>query len=182
MALPPSIRINSNVPFPALVQGSGFVTLGKIKAVWTIGVNYTLLGQQNPPPSAWATDYVAVYDAIAGTFFRASLSSLGAIVNGGARTQRSVIASPIVVASNDQILNCNIPTAAACTLPAAASRNGVPLTFKDVGAQFAANNLTITSAGADTIDGAATLVLKVNRQGVTLVPFTDGVNSGWAIE
>ncbi len=101
---------------------------------------------------------------------------------GGVRTQRSVTTTPIVISSTDQILNCNIPVPATCALPPSASRNGIPLTFKDVGGQFAVNNLTITASGSETIDGSASIVLNLNRQGATLVPLSDGVNTGWAIE
>jgi len=103
------------------------------------------------------------------------------VVSSVARTQRSITATPIVIASNDQILNCNIAAPATCALPAAAIRSGIPLTFKDVGAQFGANNLVITPNGAETIDSAANITLKNNRQEVTLIPFTDGVNTGWFI-
>jgi hypothetical protein len=101
---------------------------------------------------------------------------------GGVRTQRSVTTTPIVISSTDQILNCNIPIPATCALPSSSFRNGVPLTFKDVGGQFASNNVTITAAGNETIDGSASIILTLNRQSATLVPFSDGVNTGWAIE
>lgn len=98
-----------------------------------------------------------------------------------ARVQRAVVATPIVIAQADQILNCNIPVAAACALPKAATRNGIPLTFKDLG-QAAAHNITLTPFGAETIAGVnAAVALTVNRQELTLVPFNDGVNSGWEI-
>lgn len=179
MTAPASLRFNVNVPFPALVQSTGPVTITKQNGIWTVGFQVANLATQVPPGANYPTDFLLVYDSIAQSFFKMSISAIGI---GGARLQRSVTATPVVISSNDQILNCNINVAAACTLPAAASRNGVPLTFKDVGAQFAIHNLTITPAGADTIDGAASLVLNVNRQGMTLVPFNDGINSGWAIE
>jgi hypothetical protein len=98
------------------------------------------------------------------------------------RLQRSVTASPVVIGPNDQVLNINVSAGApTCALPPAATRNGMVLTFKDVGAQFGAHNLTITPNGAETIDGAASLVLAINRQAVTLNPFNDGVDSGWFI-
>ncbi len=97
------------------------------------------------------------------------------------RQQRSVTTTPIVILSTDQIINCNIPSPATCTLPSSASRNGIPLTFKDVGGQFAANNLTITPI--DPVDGVLTsIVLSNNRAAITLVPFADGANVGWVIE
>jgi|SRR5215813_4235888 len=179
--VPPDIRANVPVPFPALVTGSGPITLTKVIGVWKIGFTIAAFGSQNPPVGNYPTDFLLGFDAVAQQFFKISLSNLAQTLQG-ARNQRSVTASPIVIAGSDAILNVNINVAASCALPAAATRLGVPLTFKDVGAQFGAHNLTITPNGIETIDGAASLVLNVNRQGVTLVPFNDGVNSGWAIE
>jgi hypothetical protein len=179
MAAVANVRVNVQAPFPAMVTSSGPITLTKLNGVWTVGFSIAVLAAQIPPVANYPNDFLIVYDATAQAFFKISLSSLGA---NGARTQRSVTATPIVIGPSDQILNCNINVAAACALPPSASRNGVPLTFKDVGAQFAAHNLTITPNGAETIDGAANLVLSTNRAGVTLVPFNDGVNTGWAIE
>lgn len=178
MTLPPNIRVNVGAPFPARVQGSGPIVITKASGVWTVSCNFMVLAVQNPPTINYPNDFILVYDSVAQSFFRAPLS----IITGVTRAQRSVTATPIIIVGSDQIINCNINVAAACSLPPAAARGGTPLTFKDVGAQFTANNLTITPNGSDTIDGAASLVLRNNRQGVTLVPFNDGVNTGWAIE
>jgi hypothetical protein len=102
----------------------------------------------------------------------------------GARAQRSVTASPITVGGTDEILNCNISSGSpACTLPQASTRGGKPVTFKDVGARFLAHPLALTPFAGDSIDGnAAGIVLNVNGQAVTLVPFNDGTNTGWALQ
>jgi hypothetical protein len=113
--------------------------------------------------------------------FKMPLSGLTNLATG-ARTQRSVTASPIVVASNDQILNVNVSSGTvACTLPGAATRSGVSLVFKDVGGQFSAHALTITPQAGETIDGLASMTLSTNRQFVELTPFNDAVNTGWMI-
>lgn len=174
MTLPPNIRINVGAPFPARVQGSGPIVVTKLNGIWTISINIANLAVQTAPNLQ--NDYVFIYDAVVNAFFKIPLGILGS-----GKVQRSVVTTPIIIASSDQVLNCNIPAPAACALPSAASRLGIPLSFKDVGAQFAANNLTITPSGADTIDGAGSLVLRNNRQGVTLVPLNDTVNSGWEI-
>lgn len=180
MTLPANIRVNLSVPFPAMVRGSGFTTVVKGNGVWFIGASADLLGAQTPGASP--TDYVLVWDSVAKGWFKVSLSNL-LTTAAVARTQRSVSATPIVVSGTDQIINVNVSSAASsCTLPQASSRAGVALTFKDAGTNFGLFPLTITPFAGDTIDGASKLVLNANRQGVTLVPFNDGVNVGWAIE
>lgn len=98
------------------------------------------------------------------------------------RKQRSATSTPIVIQSADQIINCNITSVATCTLPAASTRSGNALTFKDVGAQAFTNPITISTTGGDLIDGAATIQVNANYQALTLVPANDGVNSGWSVE
>jgi hypothetical protein len=97
-------------------------------------------------------------------------------------TQRSVTAGPITVTATDEIINTNITGAAACSLPASATRNGKPLVFKDVGGKWTAGNLTITPAGAEKIDGLANIVGRTNYGRIVLRPMNDGVNTGWSLE
>jgi hypothetical protein len=118
-----------------------------------------------------------IWDPIRAEFIAMPLSS----VLSGARVQRSATFSPIVVAPVDQVINCNIPAPATCALPSSASRNGVPLTFNDLG-QATANHITLTPNGTEKIDGNANYVLNNNWTWVTLMPFNDGVNSGWKIQ
>jgi hypothetical protein len=97
-------------------------------------------------------------------------------------TQRAVTASPISLAANDEIINCNITAGSpSCNLPSAVTRAGRPLVFKDIAGQFAAHPLTLTCAGAERMDGLAGITLNTNYQFLRLVPMNDGVNTGWAI-
>ncbi len=181
MSLPANIRVNAQLPFPSLVTGTGPITIGKANGIWQIGFTINAFGSQNPPAGNYATDFVLAYDSINNTFFKVSIANL-LVAMQSARSQRLVTASPIVIAGTDQILNCNINAAAACALPAAILRNGVPLTFKDLG-HATAHNITITPNGAETIDGVnAPVVIRNNFGWITLVPFNDGVNSGWSIQ
>ena len=48
MTIPANIRINTNFPFPALVQGSGGITVAKKNGIWTIGLT---AGTATGPPA-----------------------------------------------------------------------------------------------------------------------------------
>jgi hypothetical protein len=185
MATPARIRVNTAFPFPSLVNGSGPVMISKASGIWTVGFSIDAFQDMTPLTADFPGDYFLVYDRVRKTFFKLSLANLQSVLNvvagGLARAQRAVTASPIVITSTDQILNCNIASAATCILPSAASRIGVALTFKDLG-QATAHNITITPAGGDTIDGLSTIKLTNNFQTLTLVPLNDGTNTGWVVE
>jgi hypothetical protein len=175
MTLPANIRVNLAAPFPALVKGSGPVSVAKANGIWTIGLGFTQLGVQIPPSAKYPTDYLLVWDSIAETFFTVPLSNL---VSGN-RIQRSVTAGPVVVAPTDQILNLNLGSSLTITLPPYAPRAGLPITFKDAGRQATAFPQTIAAAAGETIDSHASIPLNTNSQSITLVPANDGVNTGW---
>ena len=172
----PTLKLRVLPTFPSAVLGSGPITVTKTGGIFTFGFDVALLGIQTPPAVDAPTDFVIVYDSVNDIVFRTALSAIPVV----AKTQRSVTATPIVVAAGDQIINCNINADATCALPTAASRNGIPLTFKDLG-HAAVHNITITPNGAERIDGLANIVLRNNFQAVTLTPFNDGTNSGWFI-
>lgn len=112
-----------------------------------------------------------------------NLSITGTTINASSgateRTQRSVTSGPVTIVAGDDIINLNISTPTSISLPVYSTRTGRPLTFKDVGGIAATYNITLTPNGAETIDGAASFILVANRQAITLVPFNDGVHSGW---
>jgi hypothetical protein len=179
MGVPANIRVNTAVPFPALVTSSGPITIAKVSGIWTVGFSIANLATQNPPSGNYPTDYVIVWDSVAGSFIKVSLTNLAvSTVVSQAPAYRKVTATPIVVnAVTDQVLGIDtnaIAGASACALPAAAGRSGVPLTFKDITLKAATWNITLTPNGAETIDTLANLVMKVDGVGVTLLPVTGG--------
>jgi hypothetical protein len=175
MTLPANVRVNTQVPFPALVQGSGPVTVTKINGIWTIGFAPQLLGIQNPPTNL-AADLAIVWDPIAKTFI---LTPLAGLLISTTRLQRSIIvAGDLPVQVNDAILNINAAADLMPIVPAAATRAGVPLTFKN---KPTSHSQTLTRTGADTFDGQNALPLYAGAA-ITLVPYNDGVNTGYAIE
>lgn len=179
MASPTNIRVNVGVPFPPLVVAAQGLAVTKLNGVWTVALNIVGLGISVPLAAQLATDYVLVYDSIAKTNVRVSLSTFGF---GGALLQRATNASPIVVAANDSIINFNInagnPT---CVLPSYATRSGLPLRFHDAGGHAAAHPLTFTPAAGETFDGQAQAVMNTNYGTITFTPYNDGVNTGYAV-
>ena len=76
MNIPANIRLNTSFPFPALVNGSGPVTLSKKNGIWTIGLSADVLAVQVPPPGSYPNDYVLVWDSVTKTWFKMPLSAL----------------------------------------------------------------------------------------------------------
>jgi hypothetical protein len=183
MTLPPNIRVNVAAPFPAMVTGQNGISLGKQNGIWQVQLNVPSLATAVPPSASFPNEYVIVWDSTSGTYTKVSLDTLRqGIAAAPPPIQRSITTSPIGVLATDAILNININAGSpACTLPAAATRLGAWLQFKDVGPMFGAHPLTITPAAGETIDGLANVTLTTNHSRITLTPFNDGVNTGWEI-
>jgi hypothetical protein len=74
---PVNVQVQVPVPFPALVTGSGPITINKQNGIWTVGYSVANIQVQNPPlPAAQPTDYVTVWDSVAQTFVNVPLSAL----------------------------------------------------------------------------------------------------------
>lgn len=184
MTLPANIRVNTAVPFPSLVLGSGPVTVSKNNGIWTLGFTITAFGSQVPLPGNYLTDFLLAWDDVNKTFFKVSITNLIASIATTipTRTQRLVTTSPIGVGPTDMIINTNIAAGSpTCQLPAAAGRLGLPVTFVDVGGQWAAHNLTFTATGGELISGLSSVVGNVARGAITFIPANDGTSSGWSI-
>lgn len=181
MTLPANIRVNVGAPFPTLVKSSAGLSIQKANGVWSLGLGYPQLGiHALPPATNLATDYVAVYDSIAQTYFLLPLSQMGI---GGERLQRSITSLPVTFTTSDQIMHLNFTGIAgpiAITLPPFGTRAGIPLTFKDVGMTAGTVNITLNAAAGEFIDGSFTsVVLSQNGQAIMLTPANDGINAGW---
>ena len=139
MTLPVSIRVNVRAPFPTQVKGSAFITVAKANGVWTITPNYFSLGQDilvSP------TQAVAVQDQLTGVFSWVSVQNL---VSAALSSYR-VITTPgtISVLATDLVLLFEKTSSGASTinLPASATRQGAPVTIKDLTGDANANNIT----------------------------------------
>jgi hypothetical protein len=174
MSLPATIRVNVRAPFPALVTGSGLITVTKANGIWTIGFNAGLIAVQNPLVNP-SSDLVLVWDATAKAMVLAPLATVVA----AAPPQRSVkVAGDLPVRNTDSVLNMNPVTDLVPIVPLASTRAGARLTF---------NNLpnshlqTLTRTAPDTFDGFNTLGLAGGTE-ITLRPYNDGINAGYKVE
>lgn len=92
------------------------------------------------------------------------------------RTLVNNAASPYTVLATDVLLECDTSTGViGLTLPAGVA--GKSYEVKDIDGIAGTSNVTITPDGAETIEGAATLVLGINWQAVTL--YYDATTTDW---
>lgn len=98
---------------------------------------------------------------------------------GSARNQRSITTgADLPILTSDSILNINAATDLVPFVPLGGPRVGAPLTFKNLPASAAQ---TLTATSPNTFDGETSLVLQPGAS-LTLVPYNDSVNAGYAIE
>jgi hypothetical protein len=102
-----------------------------------------------------------------------------AYVQTGVRPQRSITTpANLPIQPQDGILNVNVSGAFVIAVPVGATRAGAPLVFKNLPGS---HQITLDASGSDTFDGITSLPL-AGGASVTLVPYNDGVNTGYAIE
>jgi hypothetical protein len=182
MSTPANIRVNIGAPFPALVKGSSPVTIAKANGIWTVGFQIANLGAM-----PLGTDPTMVELLLWNTATKSFQQTTLAQASSSPQFQRLFTAAGnIAVLANDRVILVKqaVPAAVNIILPAAASRNGVPLTVKDFAGVAAANPLTFVPNAADIIDGAGApaAVINDNWEAMTLNPLTaQGGPAGWWI-
>jgi len=96
---------------------------------------------------------------------------------GNIRNVTTVNVATYDTLATDDIINVTYTTTAAVTsltIPTAQMVEGRVIVIKDAAGNAGTNNITIDTEGAQTIDGAATLVLSGDYDSVTL--YCDGSN------
>jgi hypothetical protein len=183
VTLPVSIRVNVRAPFPTQVKGAAFISVNKANGVWTIAPNYLTLA---PNVGVKPAQVLALQDPTTGAF-----SQVGASVFvSSALSPFRIITTPgaVSVLSTDVVLLFEKSSSGASTvnLPTSATRQGAPLSFKDLTGDANTNNITIVPSGSETIDGfsaadaaANGVALISNDYGsMQLYPLTSG---GWYV-
>jgi len=183
MTLPVSIRINVMVLFPARVQGSGFLTVTKANGIFTLGIDYSLLGTPIPLNDP-ANTVVAVFNLITKAYNLTTLATLIASAVGGYRMVTA--AGDIAASATDTtiLVNKTVGAATNIVVPTSASRQGLPLRVKDYKRDAGTNNITFVMSAGETMDGlsqaaadaAGLTKIDMNGDDKTWSPLTSG---GW---
>lgn len=175
MTLPSSIRVNPNVPFPALVSGDAPVVIRKSNGIWRVGLSTKTIAQQFPVGTQLLNDFLIVYDETANTFFKVAMVMFQQV------NQRSIASSTdLPLTNDDSILNINNVADLGISIPLASTRSGMSFRFKNLPGS---SLQTLTPSAPDLLEGLPSLALGPG-QSVTLVPYADGINDtlGYAIE
>jgi hypothetical protein len=173
MSLPASIRINPQVPFPALVTGSGLVAVSKNNGIWTISLNFTALAQQQVVVDPTNT-YVLAYNVATG------VSSLVQIAAASSAKNVKVLtaAGPYAALPSDDVLIVKQLVGAAFTVTVDWSQRARPLRIVDGKGDANVNNITITPTAGQTQLATVNYSYIIDGAGgsITLTPLPD--NSG----
>lgn len=171
MALPPKIRVNVGALFPARVTGAAYIVVSKANGIWTIEPDWNLLG--NPINISDPTvKEVVVYDIGTGVFNVITLATLVATISNSYRIVTAAGDVDVLAGDSTIILNKTAGEATNINLPTSASRNGLPLTVKDLKGDAATNNITFVPASGETIDGYSATDAATN--GLALIDFNLG--------
>jgi hypothetical protein len=77
MAMPANIRVNVQVPFPALVTGIGGIGISKVNGIWTVQPNFGSLTVISSLPNP-TTKEVWIFDPVLGLY---NVMTLGAVAS-----------------------------------------------------------------------------------------------------
>lgn len=182
MSLPANIRVNTQAPFPSRILGLGALVLTKNNGIWTFSLDYTKLAVA---PSITPYQEVMVYDEALKTY---ALVNLIEAASAGMNAYREVSGGGTIdVLPTDIVLLVNGNPGNAATsiiLPASSTRNGAPVTVKDLVGDANTNNITFVPNGTETIDGFSAAasasngvaLIDINYGKKTLFPLLSG---GW---
>jgi hypothetical protein len=97
MNIPANIRVNATFPFPSLVNANGPIYILKANGIWTLKYDISQIPVAVPPPGAFPTDYVLVWDSILNTFVSVTLQTLFAGAAGVALANPTALIGPAAV-------------------------------------------------------------------------------------
>jgi len=159
--LPYNLRVNVNVPFPALVTGAAGIKVTKVNGIWTIKPDFSALAPQVPAANQYATTYIEIWNSNSGVYSLVSFATLSFAASAISPTIVNT-AGNYAAQSTDTLIMINAIVPQVLLQPSA-NRNGAPIAVKALaGAAAAANNITVTPNGTETIDGLSNYVISTN--------------------
>lgn len=169
--LPYNLRVNVNVPFPALVAGASGIKVTKSNGIWTITPDYTAFVQTATIADP-ANTYVLVWNAVSGLFTVATASA----VSSSKVVKTLTAAGPYTALPTDEVLIVNQTVGAAFTVNVDWSTRTKPLRVIDGKGDAVTNNITITPAAGQTQLAQVnySYVIDGNGGSITLTPLPDG--------
>lgn len=177
-SLPYNIRVNVNVPFPALVAGAVGIKVTKQNGVWTISSDYNgfVKAANIPDP---ANTYILVWNAVTGIFSIVPSSAVSASKIVKTLTGTGLFVSPYTALPTDDVLIVNQTTGAAYTINVDWSVRTNPLRIVDGKGDAAANNITITPSTGQTQLASVnySYVIDGNGGSITLTPLPNGTGA-----
>lgn len=174
--LPYNLRVNVNVPFPALVTGAAGIKVTKTNGIWTIKTDFSALAQQTPQASQYPFTLVEIWNSATGVYSTISLTNLAVAIIGISPTFVQIAGDYVVQPADTLIfINKTVPAANNVRLPPAAGRTG-PVAVKDFAGNAGANNIAILPNGSETIEGQPNYLISTN---FGYSPKLYPVNGGW---
>lgn len=173
-SLPYNLRVNVNVPFPALVAGAAGIKVTKLNGIWTIAPDYTAFGQVATVADP-ANSYSLVWNALTGLF---ALVQIAAFANSKS-TKVLTAAGPYTALPADEVLIVKQTAGAAFTVNVDWSQRTKPLRVVDGKGDALTNNITITPAAGQTQLASVnySYVIDGNGGSITLTPLPDGTGA-----
>ena len=166
----PNLIVKTLLRFPALVLASAGLKVTKTNGTYTFSFDFPSL-TDNAGISDPSNYTLPIYNTTTGEYEEARLDNIPTTTTGDVR--RPIGDADAVIVNTDRFLalTASLTAPRTWTLPEASTvAGGIRITVLDeAGGIGAVNTLTISKTGADTINGAASLVLDIARAGVVLV-------------
>lgn len=174
MTLPANIRVNASAPFPSTVKGGNVVTVAKNNGIWTVSLNFAVLGLSQGVADP-ANTYVLVWNALTGVYSVIPMSAVFGNKVVKILTGVGALASPYAALPTDEVLIVKQGAANAFTVNVDWSARTKPLRVVsgDTVANFA--NITITPALGQTQMATVNYSYVIDSSGgsITLTPLPD---------
>lgn len=175
MSLPYNIRVNVNVPFPALVAGAAGIRVTKLNGIWTIAPDYTVFGQSTSVTDP-TNSYTLVYNVLTGVFTLVQVGALSNLKSVKILDGTVGLASPYSAQPTDEVLIVKQAAGAPFTINVNWVSRTRPLRIVDGKGDALTNNITITPAAGQTQLASLnySYVIDGNGGSITLTPLPDG--------